>query len=65
MKGAGFMKNLLRQRICSSVASGLSTCRKLIEKRQLDDEVVEDELDELLAEDPELAGVFSVEIRTQ
>lgn len=63
VKGAGFMKNLLRQRICSSVASGLSTCRKLIEKRQLDDEVVEDELDELLAEDPELAGVFSAEIR--
>src|ERR1700726_4967503 len=37
VKSAGFMQNLLRQRICSSVASGLSTCRKLIEKRQLDE----------------------------
>lgn len=62
VKGAGFMKNLLRQRICSSIASGLSTCRKLIDKRQLDDEVVEDELDELLAEDPEMAGAFAEEI---
>jgi Superfamily II DNA/RNA helicases, SNF2 family len=62
VKGAGFMKNLLRQRICSSIASGLSTCRKLVAKRQLDDEVVEDELDELLAEDTQLANVFSEEI---
>lgn len=62
VKGAGFMRNLLRQRICSSIASGLSTCRKLIDKRQLDDEVVEDELDELLAEDLELAGAFAEEI---
>jgi hypothetical protein len=43
------MQNLLRQRICSSVASGLSTCRKLIEKRQLDGDAIEDEFDELLA----------------
>lgn len=63
VKGAGFMKNLLRQRICSSVASGLSTCRKLIEKRQLDDDIVEDEMDELLAEDPDLASVFADEVK--
>jgi superfamily II DNA or RNA helicase len=64
VKSAGFMKNLLRQRICSSVASGLSTCRKLIASRQLDDdEIIEDELDELLAEYPEMAGVFSQEVR--
>ncbi|MER8748070.1 phospholipase D-like domain-containing protein [Mesorhizobium sp. M1050] len=61
-KGAGFMLNLLRQRICSSIASGLSTCRKLVEKRQLDDTDIEDEIDDLLAEDPELAGVLNDEI---
>ncbi len=35
-KSAGFMRNLLRQRICSSYASGLSTAEKLIESRSLD-----------------------------
>jgi superfamily II DNA or RNA helicase len=37
-KAAGFLKGLLRQRICSSVASGLSTARKLLEGRPIDDE---------------------------
>lgn len=49
--------------VCSSVASGLSTCRKLIEKRQLDDDAAEDEFDELLAEMPEAAGVMDAEVR--
>lgn len=34
-KSAGFMRNLLRQRICSSYASGLSTAEKLLESRSL------------------------------
>lgn len=33
-KGSGFMKVMLQQRICSSVASGLSTARKLLAKRE-------------------------------
>jgi superfamily II DNA or RNA helicase len=37
-KAAGFLKGLLRQRICSSVASGLATARKLLEGRPIDDE---------------------------
>jgi superfamily II DNA or RNA helicase len=63
IKGAGFMQNLLRQRICSSVASGLSTCRKLIEKRQLDGDAIEDEFDELLAEMPEASDVMDAEVQ--
>lgn len=31
---AGFMKDMMRQRICSSFASGLATAKKLLEKRQ-------------------------------
>ena len=37
-KAAGFLKGLLRQRICSSVASGLATARKLLAGRPIDDE---------------------------
>ena len=33
-KSAGLLKNLVRQRLCSSVAAGLSTVRKLLEGRQ-------------------------------
>ncbi|WP_201370537.1 phospholipase D-like domain-containing anti-phage protein [Ktedonobacter robiniae] len=33
-KAAGFMKDMMRQRICSSFASGLATAKKLLEKRQ-------------------------------
>ena len=44
-RGAGFMKNLLQQRICSSVIAGLSTARLLLEGEQVEsddgDEVVE------------------------
>lgn len=70
VKGAGFMQNLLRQRICSSVAAGLSTCRKLIESRQLDDDIVDDEseddvvlqFNEMMTTDTDLASVLSDEI---
>ena len=30
-KGSGFMKNLMEQRICSSICAGLSTARRLLE----------------------------------
>jgi superfamily II DNA or RNA helicase len=42
-KAAGFMKNLLLQRICSSFAAGMSTAQTMLEKRPIEDE--EDLLD--------------------
>jgi superfamily II DNA or RNA helicase len=33
-RAAGFMKDMMRQRICSSFASGLATAKKLLESRQ-------------------------------
>jgi superfamily II DNA or RNA helicase len=45
-KAAGFLKGMLRQRICSSVASGVSTAKKLLEGRPLDDEEFELSLDD-------------------
>lgn len=33
-QAAGFMKDMMRQRICSSFASGLATAKKLLERRQ-------------------------------
>lgn len=37
-KAAGFMKNLLLQRICSSFAAGSSTAKKMLENRTIEDE---------------------------
>lgn len=36
-QAAGFMKGLILQRICSSVASGISTARKLLDKETLEE----------------------------
>ncbi|WP_226974939.1 helicase-related protein [Yersinia pseudotuberculosis] len=44
-KGSGFMKNLMEQRICSSIAAGLNTARMLLEGR-----TVREESDEQLIE---------------
>ncbi|QUS61830.1 phospholipase D-like domain-containing anti-phage protein [Synechocystis sp. PCC 7338] len=41
VKAAGFMKNLMQQRLCSSCAAGINTARKI-----LDDQAIEDESDE-------------------
>jgi superfamily II DNA or RNA helicase len=38
VKGAGFLKSMLLQRICSSFASGISTARKLLNRTTLDEE---------------------------
>ena len=35
-KSAGLLKNLVSQRLCSSVAAGLATARKLLEGRQVE-----------------------------
>lgn len=37
-KAAGFMKNLLLQRICSSFAAGRSTAQAMLDKRPIEDE---------------------------
>ncbi|MDF1829968.1 phospholipase D-like domain-containing anti-phage protein, partial [Cycloclasticus pugetii] len=44
-KGSGFMKNLMEQRICSSIAAGLNTARKLLEGRTLQEESDEEEVE--------------------
>lgn len=46
-KGGGFMKNLMEQRICSSIQAGLNTARILLEGRTIHEE--EDELEADLA----------------
>ena len=43
--GGGFMKNLLEQRICSSIRAGLNTARMLLEGRTLHEEEDEQEAD--------------------
>lgn len=43
-KGSGFMKNLMEQRICSSIAAGLSTARMLLAGRTLQEESDEQEI---------------------
>lgn len=46
-KGGGFMKNLMEQRICSSLHAGLNTAKMLLEGRTVHQE--EDELEEDLS----------------
>jgi len=41
-QSAGFMKSMMQSRICSSIASGLSTAQKLLEKRHFFEEEEED-----------------------
>ena len=44
-KGSGFMKNLMEQRICSSIAAGLNTAKKLLEGRTLQEENDDQEIE--------------------
>ena len=44
-RGTGFMKNLVEQRICSSIAAGLSTARTLLEGRTIKEETEEHEIE--------------------
>ena len=44
-KGSGFMKNLMEQRICSSVHAGLATARRLLEGNAEHEEDEEQEVD--------------------
>src|SRR5690606_33617623 len=51
-KGSGFMKNLLEQRICSSIHAGLATARRLLQGEAVHEEGDEFEAD-LTVETPE------------
>ena len=44
-KGGGFMKNLMEQRICSSIQAGLNTARMLLEGRTIHEEEDDQEID--------------------
>ena len=61
-KSAGFMQNLLRQRICSSVAAGLSTCRTLIANRKITDDDDTGEYDDLFASGDPIEEVRDEEV---
>lgn len=56
-KGGGFMKNLMEQRICSSIAAGLNTARMLLEGRTIEEEN-DDGVIELKASSPEEIAVL-------
>ncbi|WP_419584317.1 SNF2-related protein, partial [Thiolapillus sp.] len=59
-KGGGFMKNLMEQRICSSIVAGLNTARMLLEGRTLELEEDDQEIELQLAEDGNSAEECSV-----
>ena len=56
-KGSGFMKNLMEQRICSSIAAGLSTARTLLAGRTVEEET-EDQVIELAVDNSEERAVL-------
>lgn len=56
-KGGGFMKNLMEQRICSSITAGLNTARMLLEGRTVHEEADDHEID-LAAESAEELGAL-------
>jgi superfamily II DNA or RNA helicase len=56
-KGGGFMKNLMEQRICSSIAAGLSTARMLLSGHTVEEET-EDQVVELTVEASEEQGAL-------
>ena len=52
-KGGGFMKNLMEQRICSSIQAGLNTARTLLEGRTVHEEDDDQEIDLSVESDEE------------
>lgn len=57
-KGGGFMKNLMEQRICSSIQAGLNTARMLLAGRTVHEEEDDQEID-LSVESDEESGVLT------
>ena len=54
-KGGGFMKNLMEQRICSSIQAGLSTARTLLKGRTVHEEGDDREIELTVESDEESA----------
>jgi hypothetical protein len=59
-KGGGFMKNLMEQRVCSSVVAGINTATVLLEGRQVHEETEEVEADLAIQTDAERAALESL-----
>ena len=56
-QGAGFMKNLMEQRICSSIAAGLNTAKKLLEGHHVHEESDDSEIDLAVQSDDERSAL--------
>jgi len=54
-KGGGFMKNLMEQRICSSIVAGISTAKKLLAGHTIHEEEDDEEIDVALESGEESA----------
>ncbi len=60
IKGGGFMKNLMEQRICSSIAAGLNTAKRLLAGRTLEVEEDDQEIELQLTQNESSAEERSV-----
>ena len=58
-KGGGFMKNLMEQRICSSIHAGLSTAKMLLEGRTIEVEDDDDDIAEFKLEGSEETTILT------
>ncbi|MBK1725031.1 phospholipase D-like domain-containing anti-phage protein [Thiocystis violacea] len=56
-KGGGFMKNLMEQRVCSSIVAGLNTATALLEGREVHEETEDQDLELMLQTDAERAAL--------
>lgn len=56
-KGSGFMKNLMEQRVCSSVVAGLNTARVLLQGREVHEDSEDAEVDLKLQTEEERAAL--------
>jgi superfamily II DNA or RNA helicase len=59
-KGGGFMKNLMEQRVCSSVVAGINTATALLEGRQVHEETEDAEFELDVQTDAERAALESL-----
>jgi hypothetical protein len=59
-KGGGFMKNLMEQRVCSSVVAGINTATALLEGCQVEEETEDAELELEVQTDAERAALESL-----
>ncbi len=59
-KGGGFMKNLMEQRVCSSVVAGINTAGTLLEGRQVREETEDEEIELDLQSDAERGALESL-----